>query len=44
MFNGEKPQKTRREKLEKERKQVSSRGVVQRTTPRGQKQSEKKDY
>jgi len=34
----------KRKRLEGERKQVSSRGVVQRATPRGQKKAEKKYY
>ena len=44
MFNVEKPQKDRREKSEKEKKQVSSRGVVQITNPRGQREAENKEY
>ena len=37
-----KPQKTKRERLEKEKKQVSSKGVVQRTNPEARRKEREK--
>jgi len=42
LFDGEKPQKTKRERLEKEKKQVSSKGVVQRTNPEARRKEREK--
>ena len=42
MFDGENHRKPREESLEKEKKQVSSRGVVQRTNPEARRKEREK--
>ena len=42
MFDGENHRKPEEKKLERERKQVSSRGVVQRTNPEARRKQREK--